>query len=219
MTYARVEQAARNNAVWCETVCRVHGTPGEFYNVLWLNRHPVPRFYPNVVTLSTQGGDSSPTRSYSGSGGCRPPWQLGCQGQLLLAGFDCVRLPAPVCSHVAVVCTVPAPPQPGGFRSPLDLGPERVRTGKVGNGVERQASASSIHPTTACLSSSTAGQSRDGLHRRLPRSGTGGWRRRASHARSGWSVECLCATGGSGAAFWVAVCPWRRSVFPVCRWW
>ena len=59
MTYARVEQAARNNAVWCETVCRVHGTPGEFYDVLWLNRHPVPRFYPNVVTLSTQGGTAA----------------------------------------------------------------------------------------------------------------------------------------------------------------
>ena len=53
----------------------MHGTPGEFHDVLWLNRHPVPRFYPNVVTLSTQGGDGSPTRSYSGSGGCRPPWR------------------------------------------------------------------------------------------------------------------------------------------------
>jgi len=52
MADARVEQAARNNAVWCETVCRVHGTPGEFYAPLWLTRHPVPRCYPNVVTLS-----------------------------------------------------------------------------------------------------------------------------------------------------------------------
>jgi len=57
MTCSRVEQAARNNAVWCETICRVHGTPGEFHDTLWLNRHPVPRFYPNVVTtLATQTG-------------------------------------------------------------------------------------------------------------------------------------------------------------------
>ena len=59
MTSSRVEQAARNNAVWCETVCRVHGTPGEFHDALWLNRHPVPRFYPNVVTLSTQDGTAA----------------------------------------------------------------------------------------------------------------------------------------------------------------
>jgi hypothetical protein len=59
MTSSRVEQAARNNAVWCETVCRVHGTPGEFHDTLWLNRHPVPRFYPNVVTLATHDGTAT----------------------------------------------------------------------------------------------------------------------------------------------------------------
>lgn len=59
MTYSRVEQAARSNAVWCETGCRVHGTLGEFHDALWLNRHPVPRFYPNVVTLSTQYGTAA----------------------------------------------------------------------------------------------------------------------------------------------------------------
>ena len=54
MTPSRTEQAARNNAIWCDTVCRTHGTPGEFYDALWMNRHPVPRFYSNVVTLSDQ---------------------------------------------------------------------------------------------------------------------------------------------------------------------
>jgi hypothetical protein len=48
----QVVQAAHNNAHWCDTVCRAHGTPGEFHEHLWLNRHPVPRFYPNAVTLS-----------------------------------------------------------------------------------------------------------------------------------------------------------------------
>ncbi len=51
----RVEKAARNNAVWCDTVCRAHGIPGEFHDAVWLNRHPVPRFYPNIVTLSQRG--------------------------------------------------------------------------------------------------------------------------------------------------------------------
>jgi hypothetical protein len=52
----QVVQAAHNNAHWCDTVCRAHGTPGEFHDYLWLNRHSVPRFYPNVVTLSALSG-------------------------------------------------------------------------------------------------------------------------------------------------------------------
>jgi len=55
MTDSRAEKAARNNAVWCDSVCRAHGAPGEFHNALWLNRHPAPRFYPNVVTLAQDG--------------------------------------------------------------------------------------------------------------------------------------------------------------------
>lgn len=51
---SRAEQAARNNAIWCDTICRAHGFPGEFHDSLWLNRHPVPRFYPNVVTLADE---------------------------------------------------------------------------------------------------------------------------------------------------------------------
>ena len=54
MTLSRVEQAARNNAIWCDTMCRAHGTAGEFHEDMWFNRNPVPRFYPNVVTLSNQ---------------------------------------------------------------------------------------------------------------------------------------------------------------------
>ncbi len=54
MTLADVEQAARNNAIWCDTVCRSHGIPGELHASLWINRHPVPRFYSNVVTLADQ---------------------------------------------------------------------------------------------------------------------------------------------------------------------
>ena len=49
---ARAVQAARNNAIWCDTVCRAHGIPGEFHAQLWLSRQPVPRFYPNAVTFA-----------------------------------------------------------------------------------------------------------------------------------------------------------------------
>ncbi len=44
--------AARNNAVWCDTVCRAYGRPGEFLPGLWVNREAAPRFYPNIVTLA-----------------------------------------------------------------------------------------------------------------------------------------------------------------------
>ncbi|HXM88586.1 MAG TPA: hypothetical protein VN916_03980 [Candidatus Acidoferrum sp.] len=48
----RIIRAARNNAEWCDAVCRSHGNPGEFHEDMWLNRNPVPRFYPNAGTLA-----------------------------------------------------------------------------------------------------------------------------------------------------------------------
>jgi hypothetical protein len=47
----RIRSAARNNAEWCEAVSSARGTPGEFDDGIWFNRHPVPRYYPNAVTL------------------------------------------------------------------------------------------------------------------------------------------------------------------------
>ena len=51
MKESRVEQAARNNAVWCDTFCRLHGAPGEFLDDVWVTRHRAPAYYPNLVTL------------------------------------------------------------------------------------------------------------------------------------------------------------------------
>jgi hypothetical protein len=48
----RIIRAARNNARWCDAVCRARGNPGEFHDDIWLNRHRVPRFYPNAGTLA-----------------------------------------------------------------------------------------------------------------------------------------------------------------------
>ncbi|MFY0564849.1 hypothetical protein ACN28E_13415 [Archangium lansingense] len=55
MTRDSVAAATFNNAAWCDAVCRTHGRPGEFAEALWLNRAEVPRFYPNVVTLTPDG--------------------------------------------------------------------------------------------------------------------------------------------------------------------
>jgi hypothetical protein len=48
----RCVRAARNNAEWCDAVCRAHNNPGEFHDDIWLNRNAVPRFYPNAGTLA-----------------------------------------------------------------------------------------------------------------------------------------------------------------------
>jgi hypothetical protein len=59
MTHERTKQAARNNAVWCDTVCRARGKPGEFLEGIWINRRETPRFYPNAVTLSEAVGTAA----------------------------------------------------------------------------------------------------------------------------------------------------------------
>lgn len=51
-TMSRAEKAARNNALWCDAVCRAHGAPGLFYDSIWINRRVTPPFYPNAVTLT-----------------------------------------------------------------------------------------------------------------------------------------------------------------------
>jgi hypothetical protein len=55
MTSGIVEQTARNNALWCDKVCAAHGGAGEFHEAPWLNRHGVPRYYLDVVTLTGAG--------------------------------------------------------------------------------------------------------------------------------------------------------------------
>ena len=45
-------QAVRNNALWCDAVCRAHGRPGRFLDELWTNERATPPFYPNAITLA-----------------------------------------------------------------------------------------------------------------------------------------------------------------------
>ncbi|WP_243369055.1 hypothetical protein [Microvirga solisilvae] len=52
MTDELVTLAARNNAEWCDAVCRANGKGGVFRDALWINQHGTPRFYPDAVTLA-----------------------------------------------------------------------------------------------------------------------------------------------------------------------
>ena len=54
MTALRAQQAAANNASWCNAVCAAHAVPGRVDAGLWWHGGPVPRFYPNAVTLQAQ---------------------------------------------------------------------------------------------------------------------------------------------------------------------
>lgn len=59
MTMLRVQEAAKNNAEWCQTVCHAHGIPGIQQEHLWYNSNPSPLFYPNVVTTTGKAGIES----------------------------------------------------------------------------------------------------------------------------------------------------------------
>ncbi|MEU7007257.1 hypothetical protein [Streptomyces sp. NPDC046332] len=47
-----ITEAVRNNAEWCEAMCRAHGRPGTFGPRAWTNGRRTPLFYPDAVTLT-----------------------------------------------------------------------------------------------------------------------------------------------------------------------
>jgi hypothetical protein len=65
MTNKIVAQAAYNNALWCDAVCSTHHGSGEFHEDLWINRIGVPRYYPDVVTLTGAAAASAQTQAIS----------------------------------------------------------------------------------------------------------------------------------------------------------
>ncbi|MCT9935342.1 hypothetical protein N5079_34580 [Planotetraspora sp. A-T 1434] len=52
MAGSAVLAAARNNAEWCDAMCRAHGLPGGFTESLWFNPRKAPPYYPDAVTLT-----------------------------------------------------------------------------------------------------------------------------------------------------------------------
>ncbi|MFF3326749.1 hypothetical protein [Streptomyces sp. NPDC002889] len=48
----KVYMAARNNAQWCDAMCRAHGLPGSFGARVWTNGRRTPPLYPDAVTLT-----------------------------------------------------------------------------------------------------------------------------------------------------------------------
>jgi hypothetical protein len=48
----RALAAARNNACWCDAVCRSHGLPTALSEQLWVAPRGSPRLYPDAITLA-----------------------------------------------------------------------------------------------------------------------------------------------------------------------
>ena len=59
MTSSLLRAAVRNNAFWCDAVCKAQGSPGEFTATLWFHRRGTPPFYPDAVTLTEADGEAA----------------------------------------------------------------------------------------------------------------------------------------------------------------
>jgi hypothetical protein len=69
-TLDRVRLAARNNALWCDAVCRTHGIAGSIDDVAWSAPTRTPPFYPDAVTLSPDVGEYDVLARIDPSDGC-----------------------------------------------------------------------------------------------------------------------------------------------------
>jgi hypothetical protein len=87
MTEEILRRAAHNNAIWCDAVCATHFGPGEFHASHWLNRHGVPQFYPDFVTLSGPADSASQTEALTGLIAAE-----GARSLHVKDSFDCLRL-------------------------------------------------------------------------------------------------------------------------------
>ncbi|ATW48419.1 hypothetical protein [Streptomyces peucetius] len=108
----RARTAARNNAEWCEAMCRAHGLPGTFGPRAWTNPRRTPRLYPDAVTLSEDAtaDDVLAAIDTAGGGGCSVKDSFGSL-DLSGAGFD-VLFEARWLHRRA---DLPAPAAPGGI--------------------------------------------------------------------------------------------------------
>jgi hypothetical protein len=67
---ARILLAARNNASWCDAVCRAHGLRGSMAPDAWTVPTRTPPYYPDAVTLSPDVGEYDVLGRVDASDGC-----------------------------------------------------------------------------------------------------------------------------------------------------
>jgi hypothetical protein len=62
--------AVRNNAEWCDTVCRAQGIPTRFDDHVWVSLRRSPPFYPDAVTLTRSASAGEVLHDIDTSSGC-----------------------------------------------------------------------------------------------------------------------------------------------------
>jgi hypothetical protein len=65
-----VGASARNNAEWCDVVCRAHGLSPRFESDAWISERRTPAAFPDAVTLSPAASAQRLLDSIDASGGC-----------------------------------------------------------------------------------------------------------------------------------------------------
>jgi hypothetical protein len=65
-----VQEAALNNAEWCDAFCRTHGIAGRFDAAAWSSAERTPPFYPDAVTLVSGCSAESLVSRVDASRGC-----------------------------------------------------------------------------------------------------------------------------------------------------
>jgi hypothetical protein len=87
VTLPTAAQAARNNALWCDAVCRAHGVGGRFAPGLWTSGGPSPRFYPDAVTLVPDAREAEALALWRARGGPISVKDSFARLDLAVAGF------------------------------------------------------------------------------------------------------------------------------------
>jgi hypothetical protein len=62
--------AVRNNAEWCELMCRSHGGGGTFTPSAWTSARRTPARYPDAVTLAPEAGPADVLAAIDTTSGC-----------------------------------------------------------------------------------------------------------------------------------------------------
>lgn len=64
------QAAARNNAEWCDLVCRSHGLKTRWDKAAWVSERRSPPFYPDAVSLTGEATVADLLDGKDGSAGC-----------------------------------------------------------------------------------------------------------------------------------------------------
>jgi hypothetical protein len=105
----QVRAAARNNAEWCDSICRAHGLPTTFCELAWTSNCRTPLIYPDAVTVD-QAASSDDVLPWidTVSPGCSVKDSFGCL-DLRPAGFRVLLEASWICRPVDRQLPTPPP--------------------------------------------------------------------------------------------------------------